>query len=150
MSHRVQRFLFSASLLAVVSIARGDGAKPLDALQGTWKVVDFELNGQDVDDPQLRNAELTFEKDDLFIEPGDGSTKERFVLKPEADSSPAAFFATRIEPANRKQTGWMLYELKDGRLRIALSDHLGERPKSFDPAPKLMILELEKVKLEKP
>lgn len=119
--------------------------EPLTDLQGKWKVTKTTFNGKDVNDRQLSNGRLTFHNDELIMESGDGSPRERFKIKLEANSSPRAFHATRIEPANRPQEGWHIYEFKDGRLRMAFYDALRGRPRSFDPQPELIVIELEKV-----
>ena len=119
--------------------------KPLAKLQGTWKVTKCTINGKEVEDPQITKSQLEFSGDELVMKPGDGTTRERFTIKPEADSKPAAIYVTRTEPADRPQEGWEIFELKEGRLRMAFYDALIERPKSFDPKPKLIVLELEKV-----
>ena len=133
----------ACTVLATAQAAADDA--PLAALQGTWKVVGNSLNGKPVKDRQADNSQLTFCGDELLMEPGDGSQRERHKLKPEAGSNPPAFSSERIEPADRPQSGWTIYEVKGDRLRIGFFDALKGRPKSFDPQPKLIVLELKKV-----
>jgi len=132
-------------LLGVVMVGRAVADHgELAALQGTWKVTDIAVNGKPAKDPQQSNGTLTFSGGELVMEPGDGSQKERFKVRLEAGSVPPALHVDRIEPANRPQSGWQLYEVKDGRLRIAFFDALQGRPTSFEPQPKLIVLELKK------
>ena len=114
-------------------------------LQGTWKVVRFTVEGKVAKDRQIDASLLTFSGDQLFMKPGDGSQSERFTMLAEPDSKPAAIHVTRTEPAGRPQSGWEIYEVKGDRLRLAFFDALKGRPTSFDPLPKLMVLELERV-----
>jgi uncharacterized protein (TIGR03067 family) len=132
----------STVLWAIQAIADD---KPQPEFQGTWKVTKCTVNGQQIDDRQIVKSEFTLSDDELVVKPGDGSTREVFKIKPEANSTPAAIQVTRTEPANKPQQGWQIYEVKDGRLRIAFYDALRERPKSFDPQPKMIVLELEKL-----
>jgi len=138
------RYVLSALvvLLAAKSVAAGDPSKDLG---GTWKVVGAKVNGKPVEDRQISGSKLTFSGDMLLMEPGDGSQRERHKIKLEAGSDPPAYYSERVEPANRPQTGWTIFEVKEDRLQIAFFDALKGRPKSFEPQPKLLMLELKKV-----
>jgi uncharacterized protein (TIGR03067 family) len=129
-------------LLAVESVAADDS---LVGLTGTWKVVSASVNGKPLDDRQISGSKLTFSDDSLLMEPGDGSERERHKIKLEAGSDPPAYYSERIEPANRPQTGWTIFEVKGDRLRMAFFDALKGRPSSFGPQPKLLVLDLKKV-----
>jgi uncharacterized protein (TIGR03067 family) len=129
-------------LLAAESFAAADPAKDLS---GTWEVVGAKVNGKAVEDRQISGLKLTFGDDSLLMEPGDSSQRERHKIKLEAGSEPSAYYSERVEPANRPQTGWTIFEVKGDRLRMAFFDALKGRPKSFDPQPKLLVLDLKKV-----
>ena len=103
------------------------------------------LNGKAVKDRQMDSAQLTFSGNELLMEPGDGSQRERHKLKPEAGSDPPTFSSERIEPANRPQSGWTIYEVKGDRLCIAFFDALKGRPQSFEPQPRPIVIELKRV-----
>lgn len=139
-------WILCGGLLGVLLVSRaGAEDATLAALQGAWKVTGITVNGRTAKDPQQSNSTLTFRGDELLVEPGDGSQGERFKIKPEAGSEPQAFHVDRIEPVNRPQSGWEIYELKGDRLRIAFFDAFKGRPTSFDPQPKLIVIELKKV-----
>jgi uncharacterized protein (TIGR03067 family) len=129
-------------LLSVDRVATGD---PLADLAGTWTVVGATINGKPLKDRQISDLKLTFSGDSLLMEPGDSSQRERHKIKVEAGSDPPAYHSERVEPANRPQTGWTIFEVKGDRLRIAFFDALRGRPKSFEPQPKLLVLDLKKV-----
>jgi uncharacterized protein (TIGR03067 family) len=129
-------------LLAAESIATADPSKDLS---GTWEVVGAKVNGKAVEDRQISGSKLTFSDDMLLMEPGDGSQSERHKIKLEAGSDPPAYYSERVEPVNRPQSGWTIFEVKGDRLRIAFFDALKGRPKSFEPQPKLLMLDLKKV-----
>ncbi len=137
------------SALAVVILCSGAAAQGFEpwhaALQGTWKVKSFTINGKPLRDRQITGARLTFREDELITVPGDGSQRERCKLEFEQDSDPLTYHSTRIEPVGRPQTGWTIYEVDDDRLRLGFFDALRGRPRSFDPQEKLIVLELEKV-----
>lgn len=115
------------------------------AIQGTWKVASSTMDGKPFVDRETSELQLTLSRDEMVLDGGDGSKRERFRVKPEAGSTPQALHITRIEPPNPPQSGWLLYELKGDRLRVAFFDALKGRPPSFEPLPKLIVLELEKI-----
>ena len=130
-------------VLTTVQVGMADDT-PLKSLQGKWQVKRVTMNGKPIEDRQASNSQLTFSDDELRWKSDDGSDLERFKLKPEADARPPAIHLSRVEPANRPQTGWMIYEFTEGHLRLCYFDALQGRPTSFEPQEKLTVLELEK------
>ncbi len=132
--------------LSILLIAQAVAADdPLTHLAGTWKVVGATVDANPINDPQITGAKLTFSGDSLLMEPGDGSQDERHRIKLDADSDPLSYHSERVQPADRPQNGWTIFEVKGDRLRMAFFDALRGRPKSFEPQPKLVVLELRKV-----
>jgi RNA polymerase sigma factor (sigma-70 family) len=123
---------------------RADKASTLqdiNRLRGTWKVTKTTMDGKAVQDRALSGAKFTFDSNQLDIDAGKG--RERHVFALDTASKPRAFLTNRIIP-NRRQSGWMIYELKGEGLRIAFNDALIGRPESFEPRPKLLVIELER------
>ncbi len=113
----------------------------LKPLQGIWKVNKITVNGKEVTDRGLSGGTFTFQNSELIQEGGE--PRERFVLEPAPGAEPKAFKATRVEP-KRPQSGWMIYALEGDKLKIAFNDALRGRPESFEPRPKLIVLELSR------
>ena len=112
-----------------------------ERLQGTWSVTKVTLNGRAVKDRGLSAARLTFRENELVMDGGEG--KERHTIRLDTKAEPRAFFTTRVEPA-REQSGWMIYAFDGDKLRIGFNDALVGRPGSFEPAEKLIVIELER------
>ncbi len=132
-------------LVLLLGQAQGDDGASLAPLYGKWKVVKTTMSGKPITDKQITDSQMTFKSGELTWESGDGSGRERFEIEPEAGTDPPAFHVNRVEPANRPQSGRLIYELQDDRLRIAFFDALQGRPVSFQPAPELIVIELEKI-----
>ena len=97
------------------------------------------MDGQEIKDRGLSDATLTFKGSELVWEGGE--PRERFSLESDPGAAPKAFKATRVEPA-RPQSGWMIYALEGGELKLAFHDALKGRPEGFVPRPNLIVLEL--------
>jgi len=134
----------SEAASAVEGRGRADDkeTKPdIEQLQGTWKVTKVTLDGKAIQDRGLSRARYTFRSNEIIIEGGEGTERHAFTLDPA--SNPTAMLTNRIAP-DRRQSGWMLYELKGKSLRIAFNDAFQGKPEGFEPRPKLIIIDLER------
>jgi uncharacterized protein (TIGR03067 family) len=97
------------------------------------------MDGKEIKDRGLSDATATFKGSALVWEGGE--PRERFSLECDPGATPKAFKATRVEPA-RARSGWMIYSLEGGKLKLAFYDALKGRPEGFEPRPNLIVLEL--------
>src|SRR3954469_20828583 len=120
--------LFCA-LFAAVSI---HAATP----SGDWKTVAITVNGKAADDEELRNSIWSFALPRLTVADGKGQTT-KYSCAVDGDS---------IElTAEKGPSGWIKFELRGDKLRIAFFDDLQGKPKSFEPSPgspPLIVLQL--------
>jgi RNA polymerase sigma factor (sigma-70 family) len=107
-------------------------AKDREALQGTWKVVDAQINGKDIDAQEqemIKGKPFVFEGNKLTV-------KVPTEYRLDATKTPREIDIVPTEgPENEKgQTFRGIYDLKGDDLRIAFQGPTQARPKSFDEA----------------
>jgi RNA polymerase sigma factor (sigma-70 family) len=120
-------------------------AKDREALQGTWKVVDAQVNGQ-----AINAQEQEMIKGKPFVFAGNKLTaKGPAEFRLDATKSPREIDIVPAEgPETEKgQTFRGIYDLKGDDLRIAFQSPNQARPKAFDEAG-VMVLTLKRQKKE--
>jgi len=114
------------------------GAPDGKKLQGTWDVVKALKGGKD-DTQELKNrgAYLVIEKNKFTFHEGRGGQPENMTVTFDARKRPAHM---DVRNPRGRETVRAIYKLEKGRLSIAF-DEGDERPKSFDKAGGLLVLE---------
>jgi uncharacterized protein (TIGR03067 family) len=98
-------------------------------LQGSWTVVKATMNGKEIQDPSIHNAEWTFQNNELILLESQ-KPAVRFAVEIDGKAEPKAFHLTPIEPA-KERSGWILFSREKNSLKIAFHDNLEGRPESF-------------------
>lgn len=129
---------------AKVARPAGDWLSPaevvavLQPLQGTWSGLSATMDGRLRAEPKVSRSTWTFRGGDLTLTTGDGQSA-RFSLRVESGSS-NSFWLEPLPPS--KESGWVLFARDGDRLTLAFGDNLGQRPDSFAPGPKKVLLKL--------
>ena len=110
------------------------GTGPLTILEGRWRATAITMNGSPSSDPEISGSWWIFQGEQLLIygsDSGDSVGRYRFQIVSDEEGS-----ALRVESqpgSERRESGWMIYELKGDELRLAFFDGLRERPEGFEP-----------------
>jgi uncharacterized protein (TIGR03067 family) len=124
------------------------GPPPAPELEGLWTIVEITSNGKANPDQELFGATLEIRGDRFRLDRGRGHVQEYpfIVLR---DAAGSAIYLQN-DPGARGENGWVLYEVSNGVLRMALYDGLGKRPSGFTAPegtePELIVLRLERKK----
>ena len=114
-------FLFVGSLLTVVltaaQAARGDDAKDL---QGTWKFVNLEANGEDKPAEEFKGWKFVVEGDQAWVvKPEETGKKCKFKL--DAAKAPKTIDLIVLEGDDNGKVAPGIYGLKNGQLRLCIN-----------------------------
>ena len=120
------------------------GPPPAPELEGRWAIVEITSNGKPNADPELTGAFLRIQGDRFQFERAGGRIQE-YAFTVLRDAAGSALYLQN-DPDARDENGWVLYEISNGVLRMALYDGLGKRPTGFT-APEATEPELIVVKL---
>jgi len=130
-----QRLIVGLIVLMTASLAAGETSKPdslkkdLDGIQGTWKLVALEADGEQAPAEIVAALKLVFKDDTLTFAPGEpGFTNYKFKLDP--TTRPASFDLTHADGPNSGQTEKGIYSLAGDRLKICLGKP-DKRPSEF-------------------
>jgi uncharacterized protein (TIGR03067 family) len=145
------RMLLSGCVLAVATFttarAEEDAKKELKALQGTWKVVAAEQDGDPLD--RIVGGTLTIKDNNFTIKTAGGTELKGDLTLDPAKAPKHIDFAHQDGPLKDK-TWQGIYELKDDALKLcyAEADSDKERPAEFKTLKKsrLLLLELKREK----
>jgi uncharacterized protein (TIGR03067 family) len=141
--------LFGCVLVLVpVANARADDAKKdLKALQGTWKVVAAEQDGDPLD--RIIGGTLVIKDNNFTIRTADG-TEMKGDLTLNASKKPKHIDLAHQEGLLKDKTWQGIYELKDNTLKLcyAEADSEKERPSEFKTLKKsrLLLIEMKREK----
>ena len=139
-------FCCASPLIAVALSEQGAAAKDMKDIQGTWKVVKMEANGESAPPEIVGSMVLVFKDNSLTFKPGEpGYTNFTFKLNPTA--KPAAFDMTHVDGKSKGETKRGIYSLKKDRLKICFGK-LNGRPKKFTSGNGQAMYVLERVKSE--
>ena len=96
-------FCCASPLIAVALSEQGAAAKDMKDIQGTWKVVKMEANGEPAPPEIVGSMVLVFKDNSLTFKPGEpGYTNFTFKLNPMA--KPAAFDMTHVDGKSKGET----------------------------------------------
>lgn len=120
MRHRFT-FLLAGSLFTMMFVATqtamADDAKDL---QGTWRVVSLEANGESKPPEEFEGWKFVFEGDQAWlIKPEETGPKLKFKL--DADKNPKTIDLIVQEGDDRGKVAPGIYGLKDGKLRLCIN-----------------------------
>jgi uncharacterized protein (TIGR03067 family) len=101
-------------------------------LEGRWRVKEIYGNGKLRNDPEQSGALWTFAGNQLSMSSAAGESS-RFTVTRIRDARGTALWLKSDDSAAVSESGWMIYELVDGTLKVAFQDGLGDRPESFEP-----------------
>lgn len=145
----------NALLTAVVSITlvalTGDTEaikKDKASLQGTWKVIASQQDGERVPPDDLKDLFLIFKNDAILIREG-GKTEEKFSFSIDPAKKPREMDLTINFGPNKGKVDRAIYEFDGDRVRICIqSNKDAARPREFASAPgsKLWLVTLQRTK----
>jgi uncharacterized protein (TIGR03067 family) len=138
--------LMANSLMAGEAVKQDAFKKDLDAIQGTWKIVNLEAGGKQAPAEIVTALKLTFKGDTLTFTPGEpGFSNYNYKLDP--STKPASFDMTHADGDNKGETQKGIYYLEGNHLKICFGK-ADSRPKKFtttaDSGLALYTLEREK------
>ena len=103
--------------------------KDLDGIQGTWRIVALEANGEQGPAEIVTALKFIFQGDTLTCAPGEpGFTNYKYKLDPATKS--AGFDMTHADGPNKGKTQKGIYLLEGNHLKICLGS-ADSRPKEF-------------------
>jgi uncharacterized protein (TIGR03067 family) len=127
-------------LAAGVLIGAGEsgddqGKKELEKLQGTWRYVSFEIDGNKMPEEKVKKITITCNGEKWVIREGDKvSTAGTHKLDATKEPHEIDWVFTQGEARGATLRG--IYEFKGDTIRLCFSDPQGkERPKSFTAGP---------------
>ena len=124
--------LISTSLMAGEPPKQDTVKKDMDGIQGTWKIVALEANGEQGPPEIVAALKLTFKGDTLTFTPGEpGFSNYNYELDP--TTKPASFDMTHADGPNKGKTDKGVYSLEGNHLRICFGK-ADNRPKEFTTA----------------
>jgi uncharacterized protein (TIGR03067 family) len=105
------------------------GPPPAPELEGRWTIVEITSNGKINPDPELSGSVLHVQGNQFAFERANGRI-QRYSFSVIRDAAGSALYLQN-DPDARDENGWVLYEISNGVLRMALYDGLGKRPTGF-------------------
>lgn len=123
----------AASLMAAPQ--DNDAKKELEKLQGTWKMVALEVEGQPVPPQKFDQATLVIKGDRYLVDTGKTKTEVALTLDP--SKAPKYVDLTFLDGPNKDQVGKAIYSLEGDTFKICrglLTE--ADRPRQFATAPK--------------
>jgi RNA polymerase sigma-70 factor (ECF subfamily) len=112
-------------------------------LQGTWRVISLEKDGDKAPDRELKLLKITFAGDKITYS---GFNVEASTFKLDPSKTPAAIDLVPADGANKGQTVPAIYSLNNNELKLCIPDGPGKRPREFAAPAKsgLLLLVLER------
>jgi uncharacterized protein (TIGR03067 family) len=104
------------------------------AMQGTWALEKFVLNGNEVDAEQLKSWRRVVENDHVTWTLSNGNTVET-DMKYDPSQTPMTLDTTFANGDEKGRTTLAIYELKDDVLRVCFADFGKARPSEFSSEP---------------
>ena len=105
-----------------------DPKKDTEKIQGTWKLVSLEANGEQGPAEIVAKLKLNFKADKLTFTPGEpGFTN--YTYKLDSATNPPSFDMTHADGKNKGNTTNGIYSLEGDNLKICFGGD--QRPKEF-------------------
>src|SRR5579871_3619417 len=121
--------LIGTLLIAADNPKEDSAKKDLERIQGTWKIVKLEANGEQAPAEIVAKLKLVFKDNKLTFTPGEpGFTN--YTIKLDPSTKPASFDMTHADGKNKGKTQKGIYALERDNLKICFGD-TDERPKEF-------------------
>jgi uncharacterized protein (TIGR03067 family) len=130
----------------VVAADKEDKAKEdKQKLQGTWKLISFEIAGKGDDDTKDENRELVIDGDKITIKSeGKEVGQESFTLDPTKKPKAIDFLTLTGEEKDKKRLG--IYELDGDNLKFCVDEKGEARPADFKTKESGILVILKRVK----
>jgi uncharacterized protein (TIGR03067 family) len=116
--------VLAVGLLIAADAPKDDAAKELKSLEGSWKLVSGESNGETIPDEALKASNLTVKGDKYTAKLGDQNHEGTIKLDP--TKKPKAMDAT-----DGDNTVLGIYELKGDEFKICIAPPGKDRPTEF-------------------
>jgi uncharacterized protein (TIGR03067 family) len=121
--------LMATALIASASPQADAPKKGKDRIQGSWKIVMMEANGESATAEIVAKLKLVFKGDTLTFTPGEpGFTNYTYQLDP--TTKPAGFDMTHADGKDKGKTQGGIYLLQGDSLKICFG-RVDERPREF-------------------
>ncbi|MCI0738298.1 MAG: TIGR03067 domain-containing protein [Gemmataceae bacterium] len=104
------------------------------SLQGSWKLISVETEGQKVPPEQLKVTRLIFTSDKLTIQEGD-KVRETYTFLLAPEKNPKGIDMKAISGPRKGQTILGIYDVVGNVLRLCDSKSNRHRPESFETRP---------------
>jgi uncharacterized protein (TIGR03067 family) len=125
--------VLSLALVIVAYVAAGQEDKAKEdkqKLQGTWKLISFEIGGKGDDDTKDENRELVIDGDKITVKnEGKEVEQDRFVLDP--TKKPKSIEVTTLTGDEKDKKRLGIYELEGDNLKICIDEKGEARPAEF-------------------
>lgn len=109
--------------------------KDWQRLQGTWKVMDFVVNGQVMDREVSNKITFLFHGDKLTTStPSELGTGREYSFKIDPSTNPKVIDLTILKGAFKDQTTPAIYELNSDELKLCMPNGFQDRPIGFTAA----------------
>jgi uncharacterized protein (TIGR03067 family) len=109
--------LIATSLIATEPSQQNALQRDIDGIQGTWKIVALECDGQPAPPEIVRTLKLVFKDDTLTFKPGEpGFTNYKYKLDPTVQ--PSGFALIHADGTNKGESENGIYSLVGDHLKI--------------------------------
>jgi len=130
----------ACTLLGAPQAITRPAACSMEPLLGTWVAQSLTSDGAPETDEEMLGSRLTFSADRLVVDTA-RQAHLAFALRLEPDARPCAFYLSPLE-GNPEPSGWMLFKVAGGVLKLGFGDNLERRPASFEDRPNMHVLRL--------
>lgn len=119
----------AAGLLVGADKSNDNAQKDLKKLQGDWKLVSIEVNGQQVPQEQFQGARVTFKGNKIINKFGERTNEGTISLDP--SKKPKQYDGTGKDQAGKETKSRGIYEIEGDALKFCFTRGGGERPTKF-------------------
>ena|SRR5436305_7348248 len=130
MARRLWAALAAAGLLIAAGGRADEAAKDLEKMQGTWRLVSGERNGEKLSDEDIKGVVRTFQGDS-FEAKRDGRTLSKGKVKLDPSAKPKAVEVMATGRDGQEVTIKGIYEIDGDMMKTCLAQPGRDRPKEF-------------------